>query len=291
MRTIVNLIQTFKKCTNKAHPAYPPVKLFYDNIQSFKPFVFDNNSVDNLGYLDRPSLDINNSYLPFAATAFDFLQPVALPQKIKDQAGALKDYDDAYIFGSLAFEQNDLSIKELLITANRHKHNSSEENDFFNMRKPVDRCVAISQEYENYEQFYIGSFSRIFLKALDSKNIKYGETRFLSAKRVGRDPDYVNKVIVITGITNTQVEEPIRDKALGKIDWKHQWRVRGHWRKISDRMIGKDREGEYCIVGRTWVKDFVKGDGPLIEKTRIHKGEKNVWSKQGNSSGEIGPRP
>ena len=54
-----------------------------------------------------------------------------------------------------------------------------------------------------------------------------------------------------------------------KVDWSHQWRVRGHWREIKG--IGKDRAGEYCIKGWTWVSDFVKGpeDKPIVEKTRV----------------------
>lgn len=64
------------------------------------------------------------------------------------------------------------------------------------------------------------------------------------------------------------------------IDWSHQWEVRGHWRnfylnhetgEIDYSKPGKNREGDYCIKGSTWVKEHVKGDEnkPLIKKTRI----------------------
>jgi hypothetical protein len=55
----------------------------------------------------------------------------------------------------------------------------------------------------------------------------------------------------------------------GKIDWQHSWRVSGHWRKTNT--IGKDRTGEYCVEGFTWVKDYVKGNKDLepIAKMRI----------------------
>lgn len=40
--------------------------------------------------------------------------------------------------------------------------------------------------------------------------------------------------------------------------------------------ILNDREGEYVIVGRTWVKDCIKGDGPFIKKTRIKQSQGEV---------------
>jgi hypothetical protein len=54
------------------------------------------------------------------------------------------------------------------------------------------------------------------------------------------------------------------------IDWKHRWEVRGHWRKVEGG-LGKDRAGDYCVSGYTWVVDFIKGpeDAPLIKKTRL----------------------
>jgi hypothetical protein len=55
----------------------------------------------------------------------------------------------------------------------------------------------------------------------------------------------------------------------GTVDWSHRWEVRGHWRKVST--IGKDRKGDYCVAGFTWVNPFVKGpeEGELVRKTRL----------------------
>lgn len=50
----------------------------------------------------------------------------------------------------------------------------------------------------------------------------------------------------------------------GRIDWSHRWLVRGHWRRHPG--LGKDRNGDYCIDGFTWVVDHEKGpdDAPLV---------------------------
>lgn len=81
-------------------------------------------------------------------------------------------------------------------------------------------------------------------------------------------PHIINKIIRIVPkrLKNTDIE-PITSR--GKIDWTHRWEVRGHWRKTN--MIGKNREGEYCIDGFTWVKEHKKGpeEATLIKKLRV----------------------
>jgi hypothetical protein len=58
------------------------------------------------------------------------------------------------------------------------------------------------------------------------------------------------------------------------VNWSHRWNVRGHWRWLKNpQTIGKNREGEYCVQGRTWVKHSVKGPEhvPIVKKQRIVK--------------------
>jgi hypothetical protein len=62
----------------------------------------------------------------------------------------------------------------------------------------------------------------------------------------------------------------------GVVDWSHRWEVRGHWRRVKG--VGKDRAGDYSVVGHTWVRDFVKGpaDQPLVVKTRVFQLTKEI---------------
>jgi hypothetical protein len=57
----------------------------------------------------------------------------------------------------------------------------------------------------------------------------------------------------------------------GVIDWSHRWFVRGHWRTLSNEGIGKDRAGDYCVPGQTWVKEHEKGnpDQDPMNKVRL----------------------
>lgn len=56
-----------------------------------------------------------------------------------------------------------------------------------------------------------------------------------------------------------------------KLEYTHAFRVRGHWRRVPNNGIGKDRDGNYHIQGYTWVIDYIKGQGELVDKVRIVK--------------------
>jgi hypothetical protein len=54
------------------------------------------------------------------------------------------------------------------------------------------------------------------------------------------------------------------------VDWSHRWFVRGHWRTVNG--VGKDRAGDYCVSGYTWVSEYLKGPEGLpvvANKTRV----------------------
>ncbi len=48
-------------------------------------------------------------------------------------------------------------------------------------------------------------------------------------------------------------------KPIGKLEYSHAFKVRGHWRRIDVKSIGKDRNGDYKIEGFTWVIDHIRG--------------------------------
>jgi len=66
------------------------------------------------------------------------------------------------------------------------------------------------------------------------------------------------------------------------VDWTHRWSVRGCWvhfwaddsKTIVDvSRIGKDRNGDYCVLGKTWRIAHVKGPEqlPAVKKVRVVK--------------------
>lgn len=62
-----------------------------------------------------------------------------------------------------------------------------------------------------------------------------------------------------------------RIKPRGHIEYTHSFHVRSHWRTINPKKYGKNRKGEYVILGKTWVTDYFKGNGDFEQKIRIIK--------------------
>ena len=60
-------------------------------------------------------------------------------------------------------------------------------------------------------------------------------------------------------------------KSIGKLEYSHAFKVRGHWRRIDEKSVGKDRTGNYKIKGFTWVIDHIRGQGELVNRVRIVK--------------------
>lgn len=84
----------------------------------------------------------------------------------------------------------------------------------------------------------------------------------------------IKEIIYIMPKKDRQASIP----GIGQVNWTHRWRVRGHWRKL-EAGIGKNRGGEYCIHGFTWITEFEKGpeSAPLIaKKTRLITGSEPV---------------
>jgi len=62
-----------------------------------------------------------------------------------------------------------------------------------------------------------------------------------------------------------------RIKPMGHLEYTHSFKVRGHWRRLKQNSIGKNRNGEYKVYGFTWVTEFCKGKGELVKRVRVLK--------------------
>lgn len=111
------------------------------------------------------------------------------------------------------------------------------------------------------------------LKLIDIslRQSKLGTEKTQERFKIGTGPNkYVHKIKSIIRVSPKNTNEALAQPVMGKsIDWSHRWEVRGHWRRIEG--IGKNRVGDYSVMGFTWVKDHAKGpeDKILIKKTRV----------------------
>ena len=58
-------------------------------------------------------------------------------------------------------------------------------------------------------------------------------------------------------------------KAIGNLEYSFSFHVRGHWRRIGEKTLGKDRNGNYNVKGYTWITEYIKGEGELVKRIRV----------------------
>lgn len=86
---------------------------------------------------------------------------------------------------------------------------------------------------------------------------------------IGKEKKRVHTIRrIIRVVPKSRSQEGLKPIAGKAISWSHSWEVRGHWRELAG--IGKNRDGEYCERGRTWVKEHRKGpeNMPVVRKVR-----------------------
>lgn len=111
--------------------------------------------------------------------------------------------------------------------------------------------------------------AEIYVSAIKTKLV-FSESVDENLKLGGKErKTKTNTIRRIIRICEKREAASVKPEFSKEIDWSHRWLVRGHWRKTD--ALGKDRNGDYCVAGYTWVKDHEKGpqELPLIHKTRI----------------------
>lgn len=236
---------------------------FNHNLSKFRSFIINNEDFDahfnKYGSMQKVlSLDFNN-HLPFKFTSVEFFMPLLMNE---DAWGTVAGVTKPMHIGSIFIENDDFSIDELFIGC------SYEENEklMFNDLSFVPcRPFCTTAKYSDYNEFFEKNSMRLPLHFLNSKEVRFGQSiKHIEFNRKGRHPDFVKRISFVKLKRN-------KSESLGgvKIDFQHTFDVMGHWRDISPKSVGKNREGKYSINGKTWVNNFTKGKGIYIKKDRI----------------------
>ena len=79
-------------------------------------------------------------------------------------------------------------------------------------------------------------------------------------------------IYYVLGDKNENTEHKFRNiRTIGELEYSHCFSVRGHWRRVNEGTLGKDRNGNYNVKGYTWVTEYVKGEGELSKRLRVIK--------------------
>jgi len=116
------------------------------------------------------------------------------------------------------------------------------------------------------------------LSILKNKSIRCAEEKEKSMVRVkGKKQKFVKKITHVKLDRYEQKQSPLTGRFL---EFTHSFSVMGHWRKA--RGYGKDRKGNYCIPGYTWVSEHIRGDGLFIKKQRmvLPSGQENIQRRE-----------
>ena len=98
---------------------------------------------------------------------------------------------------------------------------------------------------------------------------EYSEGKISYRKKIKYKKNTNRRIGDVIYLSNKNRKE--RSESLRHIDFTHRFLRRGHWRKLNENQIGKNRDGKRTEKGRTWVNNCEVGntDLPLIKKVRV----------------------
>lgn len=226
-------------------------------------FVFetsDDRTFNELNQLDAKKVDTMSlstvaqeklsHALPFQVCFFESYnseknRPVEIFQKYEEPSG---EVTEVHILGHLVRETAPNTYIQYIL-----------------MMDPKSTLPIISIFDEN--SLDVGGVNKL-LERLNSMQLGSDPVRekIKIGKKGARDYIRIHRIVRVCPKSDIQ---HTRSLSGGEINWSHRWLVRGHWRKTEG--LGKDRTGDYCIPGHTWVTEHEKGpeELPLIQKTRV----------------------
>ncbi len=139
-----------------------------------------------------------------------------------------------------------------------------------NLDEGTSKVVQLTKHHSDIELKAYESIIPIVNDFLNRLNInKSGIVKATGHQKYryqGRRLDYRPNSIVYVG--DSRKSNLARKTESGEpIDWDMSWRVRAHWRRLHNpEGVGIGRRGLRDVVGFTWVSNYRKGDGGLLEK-------------------------
>lgn len=150
-------------------------------------------------------------------------------------------------------------------------------------------------EYWNTMVYWLQPFSKLKGGYTGAVKSIPGKIKYRHPKTREKRFHKLRRVIMIYPKAITLKQKQVISKR-DHVDFTHRFEVQSHWRRlffldgredenghrvIDFNRIGKDRDGEYCVPGFTYVEEGVKGDEhlPLVRKTRVIHGPQSKGDK------------
>lgn len=115
-----------------------------------------------------------------------------------------------------------------------------------------------------------GPLTEEFIKRINTEKVGYETSRHNIKIGTGKIKQHRRIRRIVHVHTKSYVKKNEGSSEIRHINFTHRFLVRGHWRKLEmPTSLGKNRDGDYVVNGKTWVTESEKGQGPLITKTRL----------------------
>lgn len=263
--------------------------IFFKAIKTCQPFVFNPEKdstpreLDCSGYamvqgnvdgIDQEDINLDS---PFGVYSLEILGKSLTQPKLFDK-------HKAYVKCIMVFDEigkvdenfKDVLLLYLLVEVNGKDYASVELATSIEAKDGGATLIKVFPGTDEEETFFPTSATIPLVKELLKRfNSERVGTQFTNKKLQVKTPTgekfkrTINKLIHITPKSNFRKYQS--DNKLD-IDWSHRWFSRGHWRRLKPTSLGKNRDGEYVEMGRTWVSESIKGpEGkPLVaDKIRL----------------------
>ena len=255
---------------------YQIAKNLFENIQDSRVFCLSEKTMEGVDrQLGDTLKDIKNLTIPFKQCSFVGIPYVLLKNKMTDlpiniNGSILKaHYFEITSINVLEVSPNNYEALTLFISADKSMRDVRKSAIF--TRLNITKDYDIDTDIDPINFFIMGAIG-IILSTIYSKDT------LVSDPKIGNKIKYKNangsnfiKFKKIIYCKNKHEKDSDNKYMPIGMEYSHRFLVRGHWRKVSS--LGKDRSGEYCIPGYTWVTEFEKGskDLPLIDdKIRLY---------------------
>ncbi len=238
----MHLLNEFINAVTGAPKDHPHAQVISDSLDKINVFIIDPKLIK------LPEADVEMNLAPPFQTCW-----FQCPEQTKEKIGRIELQGKPYL-GLYLHEQNDQLIY-CHVTANR-------KNKILEYYHGTISCIS-----DRGDARAIASW----LNALDHSSVGFMKSneRFKYKNQLTKEKRLIKiKEVVMVYPKKLSAEQKLYAET-HKIQFSHRFAVRGHWRHIQG--IGKNRQGEYCIDGKTYVHEFEKGPkkAPLIRKTRV----------------------
>lgn len=255
----------------------------------YKDYMLDCCKNANMFFV--PALDVkeaenfnDKTCPPFTNCWFDFMPEIEdteseIHQHLREQLG-LADYCyvKTFVKGVGLFEVSPTSYLTVFVTK-EYIYDRKDDKKIGMTDRMNLFAYSLGENKGNIPAFY-DNIIKATLSRIRRTKITYVENDigFTVRGRIGReftkikykpsDVIYVATAAKIKKLCPTAAERIVKKPA-------YAYEVMGHWRKLDDNSVGKDRQGLRGVAGYTWVIPHKRGEGELFKKSRIIKRGKN----------------